>query len=242
MLYRIYNSIMVLNNSLGITPERRKTARDLVADGVRDAILQGALEGGEPLRQDELAAHFRVSSIPVREALRQLEAEGLVVIHAHRGAVVSELSFEGVREIVEIRVVLETLAIQRAIPQMTEEDLGRAERMADAIDHEKNIVARWGELNWEFHAALYAPANRPNLTALIKAQHIKFDRYIRAYHGSSEYKEYKDQAQREHRQLIEICRQGDIAAASELMPKHIEALGDMLIAYFEERSNKSSRA
>src|SRR5437868_10445798 len=86
---------------------RRRTTPGMVADVLRDAIRSGDLKGGQPLRQDELAAQFGLSRIPVREALRRLEGEGLVTVNPHRGAVVSILSNEELHEICEIRVALE---------------------------------------------------------------------------------------------------------------------------------------
>jgi DNA-binding GntR family transcriptional regulator len=108
--------------------QRYRTTQAMVAGGLRQGILSGALGGGRPLRQDEIAREFGVSRIPVREALRQLEGEGLVTFYPHRGATVSELSYEEATEIGEIRASSETLALKRALPNMTEEDLRRPRR------------------------------------------------------------------------------------------------------------------
>jgi DNA-binding GntR family transcriptional regulator len=96
--------------------QRYRTTQAMVAGGLRQGILSGALGGGRPLRQDEIAREFGVSRIPVREALRQLEGEGLVTFYPHRGATVSELPYEEATEIGEIRASSETLALKRALP------------------------------------------------------------------------------------------------------------------------------
>ncbi|NTG32083.1 GntR family transcriptional regulator, partial [Agrobacterium rhizogenes] len=103
--------------------EVRKSAPELVRDGLREAILTGAYEEGQQLRQDELAEQFGTSRIPVREALRQLEGEGLVELHANKGAVVKGSSVEDVLEMLDIRIALECRALKLAIPNMAAEDL-----------------------------------------------------------------------------------------------------------------------
>jgi Transcriptional regulators len=100
----------------------------MVASVLREAIITGHLRGNEPLPQDEIAAQLRVSHIPVREALRQLESEGLVTYQPNRGATVSALTSEEIREIYEIRVILETAAIRRAASRLTPLQLAAARR------------------------------------------------------------------------------------------------------------------
>lgn len=206
---------------------RYRTTQDMVAGGLRGAILGGALTGGEPLRQEELAERFGVSRIPVREALRQLEGEGLVAFYPHRGAVVTSLSPLEVEEITEIRAALEPLALRRAIPLMREEDLDRAREILDRIDREEDLRATWGELNWRFHEALFVPAGRPRLISLVKAQHTAFERYIRFHLALADY----DKPQREHRELLELCRRRKTRAAEELLVTHIRDISDLLLQH-----------
>jgi len=140
-----------------------RTTPSLVAEVLREAILRGVLKGGQPLPQDELAARFGLSRIPIREALRQLEGEGLVTVYPHRGAVVSELSGEELQEMCEIRIALETAAVRLAIPHLDGETLSRAEAILTATDRETDVVAHWSKNNWTFHSTLYMPAHRPRL-------------------------------------------------------------------------------
>ena len=102
---------------------QQRSTPDLIADALREAIVRGIFQEGQSLRQDEIATQFGVSRIPVREALRQLEAEGLVTLHLNRGAMVSALSPAEAQEIFEIRSALEVKAIQLAIPKLTPSDL-----------------------------------------------------------------------------------------------------------------------
>ncbi|GAD70926.1 putative transcriptional regulator [Vibrio alginolyticus NBRC 15630 = ATCC 17749] len=103
-----------------------KTRTQLVEEAIRTQILKGELKTGQPLRQDALAKEFNVSRIPVREALVQLEAQGLVSFEPHKGATVTELSPEKINELFELRAVVECHILERAIQNMTDADLERA--------------------------------------------------------------------------------------------------------------------
>src|SRR6478752_7016094 len=101
---------------------RYATTPDLIAETLRDEILRGAIPPGAALRQEELAERFGVSRLPVRDALMRLETQGLVHVYPNRGAFVISLSAEEVREIYEMRLLLEGDILERAVPRMTEED------------------------------------------------------------------------------------------------------------------------
>jgi DNA-binding GntR family transcriptional regulator len=210
--------------------QQQRSTPDLIADALREAILRGIFQEGQSLRQDEIAAQFGVSRIPVREALRQLEAEGLVTLHLNRGAIVSALSPAEVQEIFEMRVALETTAIQLAIPQLQASDLEKAAAILDAIDQTTDVV-RVAKLNWEFHAALYLPANRPRLLATIKTLHVNIDRYVRV---QMEEMKYQEKSQKEHYQLLEACRQEDAKTAVKVLTRHINTAGEELVTYLEQ--------
>ena len=109
----------VFQKSLGNTPE-------FIANVLRNAILQGQYKAKQPLRQDQIAEELGVSKIPLREALVQLKAEGLVSFMPNRGAVITELSAKEVDEIFSMRIVLETKALERAIPNLRPADFIRA--------------------------------------------------------------------------------------------------------------------
>ncbi len=207
-----------------------RTTQSMVANGLRDAILSGVLAGGQPLRQEEIAESFGVSRSPVREALRQLEGEGMVAFIPHRGAVVSEISHYEVEEITEIRIALETMAMHKAIPLLEDDDLERAEEVLHRIDREEDLITYWSELNWRFHATLFAPAERPRLLALIKSQHDAFERYIRMHLALSDY----EKPQSEHYELLDLCRKKDTDAILKLLTQHIENTSELLVTYIKD--------
>lgn len=211
-------------------PEPATTA-DLIATSLRADIMQGRLEDGQPLRQDEVAARFGVSKIPVREALFQLKAEGLIDFLPNRGAIVAELSPAEAEEIFVMRVALETAVLRRAIPNLTIANLAQAEKTLVVMDQEKN-VARWGELNWEFHATLYAPAKLPRLMEWVKTLHINVARYLVVYlAGMDRQKVSQDQ----HRDILEACRRGNIEAAVAHLAQHLDAASDQLVEFLAQR-------
>ncbi len=209
----------------------------MVAEVLREAILRGILTAGQQLRQDEIARELGVSHIPVREALRQLEAEGLVRLRPYRGFEVSELSPEEVEELYEIRIPLECQALRLAMPHLTEEDLRRAEEILDAIDAEADPSA-WSQLNTEFHAVLYAPSRRQRLLNLIRTLRTNVDRYLRLYISVMQRKQY---SQREHRKILEAVRRRDVAAAVEALEEHLGIACRMLVDYLRRERRAEER-
>jgi DNA-binding GntR family transcriptional regulator len=198
---------------LGATPP----ASDVIREFIRNAIIDGSLDEGEPIRQDEVARIFNVSKIPVREALKRLEAEGFVEFQRNRGAVVTSLTEPEVAQIFEVRALLESKAISLSIPNMTESTLKRAEERSEAFARETD-VARWSELNWQFHLSLYEDADRPFLIDLIRSIYDRIERYVRVLLSFSDA---TDVAVREHREMIELCRKGDVDRAAQLVNDHI---------------------
>jgi DNA-binding GntR family transcriptional regulator len=203
--------------------ERGSTPR-MIAETLRTAIVDGTLAPGAPLRQEAIARHFSVSAIPVREALRQLEAEGWVKVEMNKGATVAPLSADEACEIYEIRAALESLAIGLAIPVHTPATLRHAEALCKAASAETDpalYVAR----NQAFHLSLYEPAARPRLLEMIGVLHIRGERYLRLKFGLPSYKRESD---REHAALLKAVRRGDVATAQSLVTKHLLDTGELL--------------
>lgn len=218
----------------GSTTLKRQTVTSAVTEELRGQILSGAITEGEQLRQDAIAARFQVSRIPVREALRQLEAEGLVVFYPHRGAVVSALSIDEIRELFDIRRLLECDLLRHAIPNMTEADVAAAQAVLDdyAAAIAANDVASFGALNWRFHHALYAAAARPRSLDIVRTVNNNVDRYLRT---QLTLKGEQDIALHDHSALLEMCRDGRAEEAVALLADHIRNGGESLITYLEAK-------
>lgn len=207
------------------------TSPGWVAKQLREGILKGEYPGGTALRQEELASSLGVSRMPVREALRQLAAEGLLILYPHRGAVVAELSSAELEEIYQMRSVLEPLALRLAIPKLSKGQLGQAEDALDEAEGESD-GGRLSELNWAFHAALYQPADRPRLLSTIQNLHLNVDRYMRVILTLMSHREQSNQ---EHRRLLEACRTRDMKKASSLLEQHILEAGQRLVRFLKEK-------
>lgn len=199
-------------------PSRTRPAPDLVRDGLREAILSGVYAAGHQLRQDEVAELYGTSRIPVREALRQLESEGLVVISPNKGAVVRGLSLDDALEMFDIRIALECRALALAIPNFAMEDFEAAKEILDDYDAAPD-PAGWGEMNWRFHSTLYAPCNRPKLLSMIDANYGHVNRFFRTQVSISSG---KARPQKEHVELLALCERGAIPEAVALLESHIE--------------------
>ncbi|HKJ95995.1 MAG TPA: GntR family transcriptional regulator [Gammaproteobacteria bacterium] len=209
----------------GKSPIVHKTRTQTVAELLRERILSGQIQAGEPLRQDALARAFNVSRIPVREALLLLEAEGLVEFEAHKGAYATELSIAKVEELFELRGLIESHVFERSIDRLTPEDLDEAERILDEFDHALDTGTRvnsWSEMNAAFHQTLYRHSGRPEALELIRGINTQADRYIRM---QLLYTAGIERAETEHRELIELCRRGAKDEALDLLRRHIEAAG-----------------
>ena len=204
---------------------RRQTTVTLVADELRRRIMAGAIPEGQQLRQEALAADLGVSRIPVREALRQLEAEGFVSIASHRGAVVSKLSLDEIAELFELRIRLECWLLGLAVPQMRGSDLEEAEAALETMISNRKIE-NWGQLNWQFHAALYGPSGRTATLRILRRISENMDRYIRLQISltSGQLK-----AHREHKQLLQLCRAGNVSRAVATLEEHIVDVRDGLM-------------
>lgn len=209
-------------------PIPRQSLSSAVAERLREKIVRGELQDGEQLRQDRLAFEFEVSRIPVREALRQLEAEGLIKIVAHRGAVVSALSPDEIEELFDIRALLECEVLRLSIPRLTDADLEKAGQLCAAFDksvQQDDDSRHWDRLNAQFHAVLYSRADRPQFTTLIRMVVNNGERYSRL---QAYLKRGFELASAEHRMLLELCRKKDVAAACTLLHSHISRAGRSL--------------
>jgi DNA-binding GntR family transcriptional regulator len=210
-----------------------RTFTDHVVDELREAILSGALAEGQQLRQDSLAAALKVSRIPVREAMRQLEAEGLITFFPHRGAIVSALSLDEIRELFDSRALLECDMLRRALPKFAETDLDAAEEVLDFYDDAsaKHDVSAWGQFNWKFHSTLYRVAGRPRTFAMIETLNNNVDRYFRLH---LQLPSAVRDAQDAHRKLLELCRKREPDAVCDFLREHILSAGDALIGFLRE--------
>jgi len=196
--------------------QERRTTSDYVADSLRAAIIEGQFDDGEELNQVELARHFRVSRVPVREALRRLEAEGLISAEAHRRAVVVGFSPKRVQEIFELRALLEGFLLEQAAPVIGPERIAELRGLCDTMDTTDD-QGRWLELNHTFHQQLLAPSESLTALALVDQLRGQVGRYVRRYGVLSRTQE----ASLEHRQIVDALEAGDVPLARRALEEHI---------------------
>jgi DNA-binding GntR family transcriptional regulator len=202
-----------------LVPGHRRTAHQSVVDTLRRAILSGVLPGGSHLVQADIAEQLQVSTTPVREALRDLAAEGLIRLDAHRGAVVHECSVGEMEEIYGLRRILEPEAIRRALERVTDAELDRAEGILKDMESEDDF-GTWVDLNREFHALIEDASGSPRLAAILKSLRDISALYV----GLSIQTDARDfqSANAEHRAILEACRARDQQRAVEVVLRHLE--------------------
>jgi DNA-binding GntR family transcriptional regulator len=213
----------------------RQSLTSAVAEKLRDQIIRGEIVEGAQLRQDVIAGQYHVSRIPVREALRQLHAEGLITIVPNRGAIVPELSPTDIEELFAIRALLEPEVLKLSVPRLTPADLAQAEAVLNKHVSElrrEEHMENWGRMNWQFHSILYSRAERPHFMSIIRNVNHNGERYTRLQlyltHGMK-------RANEEHHQILKLCRKNEVAAACKLLRQHIQHAGQSLKQVLEER-------
>lgn len=217
-----------------VEPIERKSIVESIADRLRARIVANELPEGDTLRQEAIAEAYAVSRMPVREALRQLEAEGLVVFELNKGAVVSRLRVSEVEELFDLRRLIECDLIERAAPKATEDDFLECRRHLEASElaYADGDVRRWGELNWAFHEALYKPAGRDRSLSLSQMLNLNTDRYVRIQ-LSLEHAAL-GRATEDHQGLLDAYEKGDGKLAARLLARHLNTARDALVKAFKE--------
>ena len=212
-----------------------KTRTEHVLELIKEDILSGTLKSGEPLRQSNLADKYQVSRIPIREALLQLEAQGLVRVEAHKGAIVTEISLEEIDELFQLRAILEPHILTFAIPKMTKDCFTQCDviltKLENALDNKKNID-QWSEFNYEYHQCLYKQAELPHTLDLIDTLNTRSDRYIRL---QLLYTDGINKAEQEHRELLHLCEKGKSKEAQHLLSNHILAASVAIKKFLEKQ-------
>jgi DNA-binding GntR family transcriptional regulator len=191
---------------------------DAVTEALRDMILSGSVAVGVQLKQEMLARRFGVSRIPIREALKRLQAEGLVDHTPHQGSIVASQSIPELLEALDIRAGLETRALALAIPRMQARDHRAAREILKRYDA-SDSPREWTELNLEFHMALYRPCARPRLLRMIEEVVRGIDMHLRALQS---YRAGLKSPQDEHRLILKACVAKDVKLAVRVLEKHIE--------------------
>jgi DNA-binding GntR family transcriptional regulator len=211
---------------------RYETAQELVLGTLRDAILDGVLAPGARLRQEDLATVFDTSRIPVREALRVLEYEGLAVSEPHRGFTVTALDADQIEEIYDLRIVLESHAVRLAIPLLTDEDLSALQALYDDMEATEGSDDKLAKRE-QFYLRLYGVTARPRLVGLIARLRQEVARSLRwklVAHSPSH-----------HGIFFDAVKAGDADLAAAELASHYRKIAALLRRFLREAKESESR-
>ncbi len=192
------------------------TIADTIYENLRQQIITGALSAGEKLRQDHIAKSFDTSHVPVREALLRLQAHGLAHSEPRRGMRVSVLDPAEIREVIEMRVALEPLALQQAAQNMSPTDLDRIEAARIACD-DAETMPEWEARNRAFHRAILTPCGLPRLLHTIDDLHIASARHLFAHWRPK----WTQRVDKDHLSIVQALKRKDTGAATAILIRHI---------------------
>lgn len=197
-----------------------RSVGDMAYDIIKEAILDGTLPPGMKLRQETLAESIGISRLPIRSALIQLEADGLVEFHARRGAMVRALSAREASEVYNLRVLLEKEALKLAMAELTPQSLDTLRALAvvaDGIEEGGDFV----EARTAFYAALYGSHERPLLWEMISQLRLKLGRYVLGWRLVVD-----NGHQHSHEELVDIVATGNVEEALAVLEHHLTHVRD----------------
>lgn len=195
--------------------------RDVVFTTLREAILRGNLKPGERLMEIQLAHRLGVSRTPIREAIRKLELEGLVVMVPRKGAEVAKITEKDLNDVLEVRCALEELAVELACRYITPDQIESLKQIVDefktamADQHDVTIIA---EKDVAFHNVIFAATHNRRLIQLISNLSEQMYRYRVEYLKNPES---HDQLVREHEEIIDNLERNDVEQAKKNIKQHI---------------------
>lgn len=208
------------------------TAEEEAYSYLLDAICKGQYRTGDRLIAEDIANDIGMSRMPVREAFRRLAAEGLVTLRPNRGAIVSGLNIEEMREVFEMRSTLEGLAIRLAVPKLGERQLARLERLLDEMDDYRDDSAEWVSRHRVFHEYLCSLAERPRLLRQINALYSVIEPHMRLW---LQHVDKPMSAREEHAVILDALRSGDAREAERVLCEHIEGTVPSLLKFLEAK-------
>ncbi|MEX0364508.1 MAG: GntR family transcriptional regulator [Ruegeria sp.] len=192
------------------------TIADTIYERLSQQIVTGQLAAGEKLRQDHIARAFETSHVPVREALLRLEAHGLAYSEPRRGMRVTALDPAEIREVIEMRVALETLALQHAVQNMTPTDVKAADDARAACDAAEDMPT-WEARNRSFHRVILTPCAMPRLLHSIDDLHIASARHLFSHWRQK----WVQRIDADHAAIVQALKRKDAATACEILKRHI---------------------
>jgi DNA-binding GntR family transcriptional regulator len=206
-------------NTLPDETIQRVSMVDNVTERLRRALLSGEIKPGEPIRVSKLEKTFGVSHIPIREAVRRLEAEGLIIAEPQRAAVAAGVDLEDLGGLYDIRRIIECDVIRRSVARMSEADVERVRTALGALEAvaPDNDSPEFWDLHMDFHWALLEPGATAWIRRVLDQVWLASQRYIRLFVSAT-----FDDAMRDHRELLTACEARDEEGAEEILRRHLD--------------------
>jgi DNA-binding GntR family transcriptional regulator len=224
----------------GLHPEDGRLLSEKIASEIRSAVLSGEMRPGMRIRQELLAAHFGASRIPVREALKQLENEGLVVLAPNRGAWIADVNSEESIEVYKIREAVEPLAIFESVPNLTDADVDSLDGTVRDLES-VTTLEDYIQLDREFHLRTYSRARMPQLLAMVERFWNSTQHFRRQFVKETFAKDGLPFSDPQHLLLMDAIRGRDAEAAQVLVRLHIRRTR-VLIQAMEGKASGSARS
>jgi DNA-binding GntR family transcriptional regulator len=206
------------------------TAEEEAYNFLLNAICGGRYRKGDRLIAEDIASEIGMSRMPVREAFRRLDAQGLVTLRPNRGAIVGGLDIDELHEVFEMRSALEGLAVRVAVGRIGERQLAALERLLDEMDDYRDESAVWVSRHRALHEYLCSLSGRPRLMKQISALYSLVEAPMRLWlqHGEKPLS-----ARQEHAVILDAIRAGDAARAEAVVREHIEGTVPALIQFLQ---------
>ena len=202
----------------GISQLGRRTAHEFARESIRRAILRGDLVGGSRVIQTEIAQQLKLSTTPVREAIRDLVTQGLITHDPHRGGIVRELNWEEMHDIVLIRNGLDRVAAELAMGHITDSQIDQAELLAGRLEAEHDLGG-WVELNEQFHLVFHEATGSWRLTSILKSLEEAAGVYVAQ--AQRLHPDIRQAAVEQHRTIIDCYRRRDADGVTAIMHEHV---------------------
>lgn len=219
--------------------ERPVTAQAAVLTELRQRIIRGDLQPGQPIRQEVLASELGVSRLPVREALVVLQSERLVDYTQHKGYVATTLDPVDLAQTYRLRDILESEAVDQAVPNLTDDDVAAMRKLLVEMERENSNLSAVLEMNRDFHFLLFSKSRNLRLVSLLRQLWDTCDRYRAIYFSTPTS---LDRAHREHEEIVEASAARDADRIRDLLSEHREGGLSQTMAVLEAQNDRVARS
>lgn len=206
--------------------DSRRNYKQKAYEYLKEEIISNHLPFGSPIVEQVVADTLNISRTPIREAIKQLESDGLVVCYPFQGTFVTTLPYEEIVEICSLRALLEVFALERSIYRFTDKELDMFKRRFQQC---RNDVQAYQEVDAEFHHMIVEKANYKRTAEIIDSLDLQIKRFRNA--SRSEFSEREDASLKEHLELIELIRKRDLETCSRKLKEHLMLVSDFFAAH-----------